>query len=249
LPATVAIIGAGPLGRWLALSAARAGFPVLLEDVMPANLHHAQEFLRQQLSPQHRVEQSGRVAQVPRIWGPGNDEAVNPSPHTVIPKSQEVEQEASGHDFSRAANNAIEPRALAPEGCSSEELHVSFVSTIEEAVRNADLVIDCVPDELESKLEILWLLDRMAPPRTVLATPTTRLSITDLANCTYRPTKCIAIAAEASALTGKTEVSRDILLRTTPQTAPKTVVLLDHFWRQLGFTPVFALDPASQPSS
>ena len=44
--ATVAIIGAGPLGRWLALSAARAGFRVLLEDVMPANLHHAQEYIR-----------------------------------------------------------------------------------------------------------------------------------------------------------------------------------------------------------
>ena len=64
---------------------------------------------------------------------------------------------------------------------------VAFVSTIEDAVREADLAIDCVPDELESKLEILWLLDRMAPPRTVLATPTTDLSIADLASCTYRP--------------------------------------------------------------
>jgi 3-hydroxybutyryl-CoA dehydrogenase len=182
LSVTVAIIGAGPLGRWLALSAARAGFSVLLEDVMPANLHHAQEALRAVLGPE------------------------------ALP-------------------------------------NVSFVSTIEEAVRNADLVIDCVPDELESKLEIFWLLDRMAPPRTVLATPTTRLSIADLAHCTYRPTKCIAIAAEASTLTGKTEAaaSREIQLRTTPQTAPETVALLDHFWRQLGFTPVFALDPAEQP--
>jgi 3-hydroxyacyl-CoA dehydrogenase len=49
LSETVAIIGAGPLGRWLALSAARAGFRVLLEDVMPANLHHARQFLREQL--------------------------------------------------------------------------------------------------------------------------------------------------------------------------------------------------------
>jgi 3-hydroxybutyryl-CoA dehydrogenase len=184
LSVTVAIIGAGPLGRWLALSAARAGFSVLLEDVMPANLHHAQEALRAVLGPE------------------------------ALP-------------------------------------NVSFVSTIDEAVRNADLVIDCVPDELESKLEILWLLDRMAPPRTVLATPTTRLSITDLAHCTYRPTKCIAIAAEASALTGNPDAglasspaSREIQLRTTPQTAPETAAQLDHFWRQLGFTPVFALDPA-----
>ena len=48
---TVAIIGAGPLGRWLALAAARAGYSVLLEDVMPVNLHHAREALRQELSP------------------------------------------------------------------------------------------------------------------------------------------------------------------------------------------------------
>ena len=218
MPVTVAIIGAGPLGRWLALAAARAGFRVLLEDVMPANLHHAQEFLRQQLGPQQTVD--------------------------TLPALK-------GHGFSRAANNAIKSRALAPEGCFSDGSPITFVSTIEEAVRHADLVIDCVPDELESKLEILWLLDRMAPPRTVLATPTTRLSITDLANCTYRPTKCIAIAAEANTLTGKSEAaaSRVIQLRTTTQTAPETVALLDHFWRQLGFTPVFALDAAGQPSN
>jgi 3-hydroxybutyryl-CoA dehydrogenase len=184
---TVAIIGAGPLGRWLALSAARAGFRVLLEDVMPANLHHAQEALRAVLGPDAFRKTAGAV----------------PS--------------------------------------------VTFVSTIEDAVREADLAIDCVPDELESKLEILWLLDRMAPPRTVLATPTTRLSIADLASCTYRPAQCIAIAAEASSLAGNP--AAQILLRTTTRTSPETVALLDRFWRQLGFTPTFEPDPAEQQSS
>jgi 3-hydroxybutyryl-CoA dehydrogenase len=169
---TVAIIGAGPLGRWLALEAACAGFAVLLEDVMPSDLHHAQEAFRAALGPE------------------------------ALP-------------------------------------NVRFVSTIEDAVRHADLVIDCVPDELESKLEILWLLDRMAPPHTVFATPTTRLSIADLANCTYRPEKCIAIAAEAY-LTANS--SRQILLRTTPRTAPEAIALLDDFWRRLAFTPAFELE-------
>jgi 3-hydroxybutyryl-CoA dehydrogenase len=186
---TVAIIGAGPLGRWLALSAARAGFRVLLEDVMPVNLHHAREALRRQLGPD----------------------------------------------------------ALSPAAGATPD--VAFVSTIEDAVRQADLAIDCVPDELESKLEILWLLDRMAPPRTVLATPTTRLSIADLANCTCRPDKCVAIAAEASSLAAG--VSTAILLRTTARTTPETAALLDQFWRRLGYTPTFAPDPAEHtvPSS
>lgn len=172
---TVAIIGAGPLGRWLALSAGRAGFRVLLEDVMPSSLHHAQEALRA----------------------------------------------------------ALGPEALA---------NVTFVSTIEDAVREADLAIDCVPDELESKLEIFCLLDRMAPPRTVLATPTTRLSIADLASCTYRPDKCVAIAVEASALAGN--AGGEVLLRTTTRTAPETVALVKEFWSRLGFKAAFEADPA-----
>ena len=161
------------------MSAAKAGFRVLLEDVMPTNLHHAREALRQQLGPE------------------------------ALPG-------------------------------------IAFVSTIEDAVREADLVIDCVPDELESKLEIFWLLDRMAPPRSVLATPTTRLSIADLANCTYRPEKCIAMAVEASALAAN--ASSEILLRTTPRTAPATVALVQSFWQQLGFTPTFAVDLGEQGS-
>ncbi len=181
---TLAIIGAGPLGRWLAQAAARAGFRVLLEDVMPNNLHHAQEFLRQQLGP-----------------------------------------ETLG---------------------SGQGAGVAFVSTIEEAVREADLVIDCVPDELESKLEIFCLLDRMAPPRTVLATPSTRLSIADLASCTYRPDRCIAIAAEAASLAAGQ--STQVLLRTTSKTSHETIELLDRFWRRLGLEPTFAADPADSPT-
>lgn len=167
----VAIIGAGPLGRWLALAAARAGFRVLLEDVMPSNLHHAQEFLRLELSP------------------------TNP-------------------------------------GAALEK--VAFVASIEDAVREADLAIDCVPDELESKLEILWLLDRMAPPRTVLATPTTRLSIADLAACTYRPEKCLAVALDPRDFSRAPE-SGAIVLRSTARTAADSVELVRGFWEALAF--------------
>jgi 3-hydroxybutyryl-CoA dehydrogenase len=157
------------------MSAARAGFRVLLEDVMPVNLHHAQEALRAELGPE------------------------------TLP-------------------------------------NVAFVSTIEDAVRDADLAIDCVPDELESKLEIFCLLDRMAPPRTVLATPTTRLSIADLAACTYRAGQCVGIAVEASSLAAGGHTG--ILLRATSKTTEETVVLVTDFWSRLGFAPVFEADAA-----
>ena len=138
-------------------------------------------------------------------------------------------------------------RELGPEtfsGLLGESLahqsggQVVFVSTVEDAVRSADLAIDCVPDELESKLEILWLLDRMAPPRTVFATPTTQLEIADLAACTYRPEKCMAIAVSPAALAGLAATpGAAIALRAAPATTHETVALVEQFWRRLGFAP------------
>jgi 3-hydroxybutyryl-CoA dehydrogenase len=165
---SVAIIGAGPLGRSLALRAARAGFTVFLEDVMPGNLHHALESIRVELGP-----------------------AALPAVH--------------------------------------------IVSTIEDAVREADLAIDCVPDELESKLEILWLIDRMAPPRTVIATPTRNLSIADLAACTNRPEQCLAIAASAEELAA---AMPQLVLQATARTTDAASSLVAGFFGELGYEPV-----------
>jgi len=92
-----------------------------------------------------------------------------------------------------------------------------------------------VPDELESKLEILWLLDRMAPPRTVIATPTTNLSIADLASCTYRPEKCMAIAASPAALAAG--AGPGIVLRAALATNKETADLVSGFFVKLGFKP------------
>ncbi|HEV2709641.1 MAG TPA: 3-hydroxyacyl-CoA dehydrogenase NAD-binding domain-containing protein [Edaphobacter sp.] len=123
---TVSVIGAGTAGRSFALACAAAGYQVVLEDVMPANLRRAEtDFTEMGL-----------------------------------------------HDS---------PGAL------------SLALTVEDAVREADIAVDFVPDELESKLEIFSMIDRMAPPRTILCTPSDALSITDLASCVYRPERCFAV--------------------------------------------------------
>jgi 3-hydroxybutyryl-CoA dehydrogenase len=85
-----------------------------------------------------------------------------------------------------------------------QELNVSgrlsVALTVEQAVEHADIAVDFVPDELESKLEIFSLMDRMAPPRTIFCTPSDALSITDLASCVYRPDRCFALRGD---LTGE----------------------------------------------
>ncbi len=78
-------------------------------------------------------------------------------------------------------------------GVDETAASVRFALTVEDAVSDADFVVDFVPDELESKLEIWALIDRMAPPRTVMCTPSEVLSITDLASCTYREDRCVMV--------------------------------------------------------
>src|SRR5690242_3625984 len=62
---------------------------------------------------------------------------------------------------------------------------VEFAACVEQAARAADFVIEAVPDEWESKLEIAILLDKLSRPGTIIAL-STAFSVTDLAASTYR---------------------------------------------------------------
>jgi 3-hydroxybutyryl-CoA dehydrogenase len=101
----------------------------------------------------------------------------------------EDEFESSRHSGSRFSAHPESPYLNSTESAGS----LTTALTVEDAVRTADLAVDFVPDELESKLEIFSMLDRMAPPRTILLTPSDAQSITDLASCTYRPDRCFAV--------------------------------------------------------
>ena len=60
--------------------------------------------------------------------------------------------------------------------------------SIDQAAREADLVIEAVPEEMESKIEIFTLLDKICRPATILASNTSSLSVTEIACVTYRAT-------------------------------------------------------------
>jgi 3-hydroxybutyryl-CoA dehydrogenase len=70
---------------------------------------------------------------------------------------------------------------------------LEFAQSVEQAAREADLVIEAVPEELESKVEIFTLLDKICRPHTILASNTSSLSITEIASVTYRAKQCIGM--------------------------------------------------------
>src|SRR6201998_1272851 len=59
--------------------------------------------------------------------------------------------------------------------------------------RKADLAIQAVPEEMESKIEIFTLLYKLCRPATILASNTSSLSVTEIASVTYRAPKCVGM--------------------------------------------------------
>ncbi len=70
---------------------------------------------------------------------------------------------------------------------------IEYATGVEEAARAADLVIEAVPEEMESKIEVFTLLDKVCRPGTILASNTSSLSITEISSVTYRPQNCLGM--------------------------------------------------------
>src|ERR1700753_248573 len=136
---TIAVIGAGIMGRGIAHAAALGGYRTILEDILPNTLRKAETEIRTNLD---KAVELGKVT-----------------------KSD--------------ADSAFE--------------RVEYASSVEQAAREADLVIEAVPEEMESKIEIFTLLDKVCRPTTILASNTSSLSVTEIASVTYRAPKCVGM--------------------------------------------------------
>lgn len=130
---TIAVIGAGIMGRGIAHVAALGGYRTILEDILPAALRRAEDEIRGNL---------GKAVEIGKVKKDEADAAID---------------------------------------------RLEFATSLEDAARQADMVIEAVPEEFDSKEEIFRLLDRICRPGTVLASNTSSLSVTEIAAVTERP--------------------------------------------------------------
>jgi 3-hydroxybutyryl-CoA dehydrogenase len=85
----------------------------------------------------------------------------------------------------------VEKGRLTKEQARAAQQRLRFTPSLEEAVKDADYVIEAAVEVLDVKRRIFADLDRLAPPRAVLATNSSAIVSSRIADVTRRPEKVI----------------------------------------------------------
>jgi len=136
---TIAVIGAGTMGRGIAYAAAYGGYRTVVEDISRPMLEQAVGWIQQSFEE--------GVAR-------GKVEA------------------------------GVRDKALSL---------VTTANNVEDAIRDAELIIEAVPEELEMKLELFTIFDKFAKTGAIFASNTSSLSITDFTDVTVSRDRCVGM--------------------------------------------------------
>jgi 3-hydroxybutyryl-CoA dehydrogenase len=172
---TIAVIGAGTMGRGIAYAAVFGGYTTVLEDISPQMLHESVQWITKSF-----------------------DEGV-----------------ARGKVEAK-----IRDRALSS---------ISTASSVQDAIRDADLIIEAVPEEMEMKMELFNIFDKFAKPHAIFASNTSSLSISDMSDLTVSRERCIGMH-----FFNPVPKMKLIELVKTPLTSQNTVDICTEVGRQMG---------------
>ncbi|MDR2132342.1 MAG: 3-hydroxyacyl-CoA dehydrogenase family protein [Clostridiales Family XIII bacterium] len=175
---TICVVGAGQMGRQIALLCAVSGFETYCSYTSPGTYEKAKDFVAGWL-PKQRAKEKLTDAQVEFVNG-----------------------------------------------------HLHFVNSLEEAAKNADFVIETILENLEIKRRVFAQLDKFAPPHAILATNSSYLVSSKIADVTSRPDKVLNMHFFNPALIMKTvEVVKG------PHVSDETFETTVELTRAIGKTP------------
>jgi 3-hydroxybutyryl-CoA dehydrogenase len=85
----------------------------------------------------------------------------------------------------------VEKGKLTEEQAKNARRNISFILDLKEAIQNADYVIEAVVEVLDVKRRIFADLDKLAPPYAILATNSSAIVSSLIADATRRPSKVV----------------------------------------------------------
>ncbi|MCC6718320.1 MAG: 3-hydroxyacyl-CoA dehydrogenase family protein [Acetobacteraceae bacterium] len=132
---------------------------------------------------------------------------------------------------------AVDRGKLAPGEVAAILARLHPAATLAEAVGDAGLVVEAVPEDLDLKCRVFRELDERAPPRAILTSNSAGLPITALAHATRRPGQVIGWHwAQPCAVMRMAELVR------APSTTDEAVAVVSDLARRCGKNPVVVKD-------
>ena len=149
--------------------------------------------------------------------------------HTIL-EDVMPEMLASGTQWiSQAFEDAVKRGKLSVEDSATAFARIETASSVEDLSRQADFLIEAVPEEMELKLELFTLFDKFAKPNAVLASNTSSLSIAEMAEMTYRPELCVGMH-----FFNPVPKMRLIEIVQAPKTSDETIAVCREVGRRMG---------------
>jgi len=87
----------------------------------------------------------------------------------------------------------VEKRTIRKEDAETTLARLHATTNFEEAFKNADLIVEAAPENLELKKKLFAQMDKVAPKHVILGSNTSTLSITELGKATNRPDKVVGL--------------------------------------------------------
>ncbi|HWG90188.1 MAG TPA: 3-hydroxyacyl-CoA dehydrogenase family protein [Candidatus Thermoplasmatota archaeon] len=90
-------------------------------------------------------------------------------------------------------DKGVEKGKVAPADRDATLARIIGTTDLSQAVRDADLVIEAVPEKLDLKRKIFHDVDHLAPAHAILATNTSSISVSEIARATHRPHQVVGM--------------------------------------------------------
>jgi 3-hydroxybutyryl-CoA dehydrogenase len=125
-------------------------------------------------------------------------------------------------------NRDVEKGRMSQQGRDSTRSRIKG-SLTQEDLRDRDLVIEAIPEDMERKERVFADMDRVCPPHAILCSNTSCLSVTELARATSRPDRVMG-----THFLSPVPPSKLLELVRADTTSQETLMTVKEFGRSLG---------------
>lgn len=111
---------------------------------------------------------------------------------SLIDVAPEALEKALG-TISKNLDRQVKKELINEAGKQDTLKYITTFTSIEEGVKDAELVVEAATENIDLKLEIFRQMDNASPEKAILATNTSSISITKIASITKRPDQVIGM--------------------------------------------------------